>query len=97
MQFDSLGIPTKTSAALVLERRFLLLADFDPAWFEMWRDTPAEVVVVGVPQPDASRYGTLTFSDDHRLTSFEEKRPGQGVINAGIYLFRPTLLRNDPT
>ena len=83
-------------AALVLNGDSLLLADFDPLW-TMWRETAADALVVGVPQSDASRYGTLTFNDDdRRLLSFEEKRSGQGIINAGIYLFRASLLATIP-
>jgi D-glycero-alpha-D-manno-heptose 1-phosphate guanylyltransferase len=80
---------------LVLNGDSLLFADFSPL-FELWKQTTADAIVVGVPQSDASRYGTLTFTDDHKLVSFEEKRPGAGIINAGIYLFRPDLIKAIP-
>jgi len=82
-------------AAIVLNGDSLLLADFSPLW-KMWRETTADALVVGVPQTDASRYGTLTYSATQRLLAFEEKRPGQGTINAGIYLFRASLLATIP-
>lgn len=82
-------------SALVLNGDSLLLADFTSLW-KLWNETTADAVVVGVPQADASRYGTLTFTNEHRLTAFEEKRPGSGIINAGIYLFRPGLIATIP-
>lgn len=82
-------------SVLVLNGDSLLLADFTPVW-NLWRTTDADAIVVGVYQQDASRFGTLRFDADGRLRSFEEKRPGQGVINAGIYLFRPTLRSDYP-
>ena len=80
---------------LVLNGDSLLLADFR-SLFDLWRQTTADALVVGVPQTDASRYGTLTFNDDKRLVSFDEKRPGAGLINAGIYLFRASLIATIP-
>jgi D-glycero-alpha-D-manno-heptose 1-phosphate guanylyltransferase len=53
-------------------------------------------VLVGVSMPDASRYGTLVFDSQVRLTRFAEKSPGAGVINAGLYLLKPALLAEFP-
>jgi D-glycero-alpha-D-manno-heptose 1-phosphate guanylyltransferase len=53
-------------------------------------------VLVGVPVPDASRYGTLSFNGRKRLTGFEEKKTGAGVISAGLYLLKPSLLAEFP-
>lgn len=80
----------RNQPVLVLNGDSLLLADFTPL-FDVWNQFKADALVVGVPQDDASRYGTLTVSDDQRLIAFEEKRPGSGLINAGIYLFSPAL------
>ena len=49
-------------------------------------------VVVGCPIADASRYGTLAIGPAGELRGFTEKRPGRGVINAGIYLLRASLV-----
>jgi D-glycero-alpha-D-manno-heptose 1-phosphate guanylyltransferase len=39
------------------------------------------------PMEDAARYGTVVIGQDHRITGFEEKKPGaRGLINGGIYL-----------
>ena len=50
-------------------------------------------VVVGCAVPDASRYGTLAIGPASELQGFLEKRPGRGIINAGIYLLRDSLVR----
>jgi len=56
----------------------------------------ADGVVLGVRVPDASRYGSLSISADGRLLGFREKQPGAGVINAGVYFFRLSLLDRFP-
>ena len=43
--------------------------------------------------PDASRYGKIIFSESGQLLRFEEKQPGAGAINAGIYLLRDHLVK----
>jgi len=53
-------------------------------------------VLTGCAVQDASRYGTLVTGQDHELLGFEEKRPGSGVINAGMYLFRHSALEQFP-
>ena len=46
--------------------------------------------------PDASRFGTISQNARGDLTGFNEKQPGAGNINAGVYLFRDTLLQRFP-
>jgi D-glycero-alpha-D-manno-heptose 1-phosphate guanylyltransferase len=53
-------------------------------------------VILGVRVEDASRYGTLDVAPDGRLLGFAEKRSGQGIINAGLYLLRRALLDRFP-
>ena len=53
-------------------------------------------VIIGCEMADASRYGTLTVGPDGELRGFAEKRPGKGVINAGAYLLRDSLVRQFP-
>jgi D-glycero-alpha-D-manno-heptose 1-phosphate guanylyltransferase len=55
-----------------------------------------EGVVVGCAVADASRYGTLAIGATGALRGFLEKRPGTGVINAGVYLLRGSLVRRFP-
>lgn len=49
-------------------------------------------VIFGREVPDTSRYGSLVSDASGRLASFAEKRPGQGVISTGVYLFRNSLV-----
>ncbi len=44
-------------------------------------------VIFGVSMNDTSRYGTLKYDENMSLISFEEKKPGSGTINSGVYLF----------
>ena len=53
-------------------------------------------VIFGQEVPDTGRYGSLVTDAEGRLASFLEKRPGQGVISTGIYLFRDSLLAQFP-
>jgi D-glycero-alpha-D-manno-heptose 1-phosphate guanylyltransferase len=53
-------------------------------------------VILGRTVPDASRYGALAMGPSGELLRFEEKRPGGGVINTGIYLLRHSLLAEFP-
>ena len=48
--------------------------------------------VVGLPIEDASRYGSLDIDRDGYLRGFHEKKAGSGMINAGFYLLRKSLL-----
>ena len=79
------------------------------AWFLMNGDTLAFVnladaihslqndstagVIYGREVPDTSRYGSLVTDSSGRLECFAEKRPGQGVISTGVYLFRDSLVK----
>jgi NDP-sugar pyrophosphorylase family protein len=80
------------AAWLVLNGDSLVFADLAQAVDEL-RDPAVAGVVVGCPVPDASRYGTLAIGPAGELRGFTEKRPGRGVINAGIYLLRDSLVR----
>jgi NDP-sugar pyrophosphorylase family protein len=54
--------------------------------------------LLGVEVEDASRYGTLTLSQDDRLIGFAEKTGlvERGCINAGVYLFGRELFNSIP-
>ena len=52
-----------------------------------------DVAMLAVSADDASHFGALDVDDAGRLHGFREKRPGSGLINAGVYLIRdPGLL-----
>ena len=55
----------------------------------------ADGAILGVRVGNAKRFGTLRTKDG-MLLGFEEKRDGKGVVNAGVYLFRPTALERFP-
>ena len=46
--------------------------------------------------PDTSRYGNVRADEFGRITAFEEKQPGAGEINAGIYLLCHEVLADFP-
>lgn len=48
--------------------------------------------LLGVEMQDASRYGRLQVDGNARLIGFQEKVPGHGLINGGVYLFRKNFL-----
>ena len=49
--------------------------------------------IVGVFSSDTARYGRLEVDNRSELAGFREKVPGEGMINAGTYLFRTDVLR----
>jgi D-glycero-alpha-D-manno-heptose 1-phosphate guanylyltransferase len=83
-------------AWLVLNGDSLAFADLEAAATEL-NEPQVQGVVVGVSMPDTSRYGRIALDQTGRLLQFEEKQPGSGVINAGIYAFKPELLSKFPT
>lgn len=73
----------------------LAFGDVTPVW-EMLDDEAVDGVMLAVAMEDASRYGTLRVDGQGLLQGFEEKRPGRGSINAGIYVLRRRLLELFP-
>ena len=87
--------PVSPAAWLVLNGDSLVFADLSVA--ARFLDEPETVgVIVGREVADASRYGTLALGPDNALAGFQEKRPGWGIISAGLYLLRPGLLIEFP-
>lgn len=80
---------------LVMNGDSLVLAPLAPA-IEQLRGPQTAGVLLGCALPDASRYGTMTIGPDGRLLGFQEKRPGKGVINAGVYFLKEALVREFP-
>jgi len=85
------GAATTPAAWLVLNGDSLALAPLD-RMFRALAETAVDGAILGVPMPDASRYGTIEQNTAGELAAFKEKRPGAGLINAGVYLFRASLL-----
>ncbi|MBI3853529.1 MAG: nucleotidyltransferase family protein [Verrucomicrobia bacterium] len=82
-------------AWLVLNGDSLALAPLRDM-FRTLSGSGVEGVVLGVPMADASRYGTITLDAEGGLRSFNEKKPGAGIINAGVYLFRASAIEVFP-
>lgn len=54
-----------------------------------------DVVMSVVRVPDATRYGTISFEQDGRVTEFKSKgAPGPGYISAGVYILKKDTLLN---
>jgi D-glycero-alpha-D-manno-heptose 1-phosphate guanylyltransferase len=73
----------------------LVVADTRPA-LQRLENPELDGVILGVEMEDASRYGTLSTDGNGRLRGFSEKRPGYGLINAGVYILRRRLLARFP-
>jgi D-glycero-alpha-D-manno-heptose 1-phosphate guanylyltransferase len=80
---------------LVVNGDTLVFADLSAA-ARLLEEPGVAGVIIGRAVPEASRYGTLDLGPDNTLRGFHEKRPGCGVISAGVYLLRPELLREFP-
>ena len=80
------------TAWLVLNGDTFALAELAPAMVEL-ENVAMAGVIYGRTVADTSRYGSLVTDASGNLVRFEEKRPGQGVISAGVYLFRDNLVR----
>lgn len=80
---------------LVLNGDSLVFADL-AATLSPLSDESISGVIVGRAVPDASRFGTLITDSAGELVKFDEKRPGKGVINSGIYALRHSLLLDFP-
>ncbi len=52
--------------------------------------------MLAVRMADASRYGTVSCDAGQVLTGFNEKKPGAGAINAGVYLFAAEVVERFP-
>lgn len=73
----------------------LIFADLKPL-FNYLENHEVEGVILGLSLPDASRYGSLKYDQDYNLISFAEKQEGKGVINAGVYLFKHSVISKFP-
>ena len=74
---------------IVLNGDSLIAGDFSKATDMMEEDT--DCVIIGVEATDTDRYGRLKIDKNNILMSFEEKKSGIGIINAGIYLIRSCI------
>lgn len=80
---------------LVTNGDSLIFTDLNPM-FDYLNNDEVEGVILGLSLSDASRYGSLKYDDDYNLINFAEKQQGKGVINAGVYLFKHSLVKKFP-
>ena len=93
LDFAAAKYGTTPPAWLVLNGDSLIFAEVD-AIIEALGE--ADGVMVTRTVPDTSRYGSVRADESGRITAFEEKHPGAGEINAGIYLLRHKVLAGFP-
>jgi phosphoheptose isomerase/UTP-glucose-1-phosphate uridylyltransferase len=89
----------KNAAAHVDGTAILMNGDtfvaFDPAaLLAAHRAARAAVTIAVRDVPDSGRYGAVDAGPDGRVRAFREKDParGAGTINAGVYVFEPSVL-----
>lgn len=87
---------TNPAAWLVLNGDSLAVTPLNEL-FQSLSESRTEGAILGVPMADAARFGTISQNAGGELTGFNEKKPGAGVINAGVYLFRDATLKKFPT
>ena len=93
---NAMGAPGETPEAwLVLNGDSLAYASFTEMVSLLDR-SETQGVILGVAMDDVSRYGTIVRNPLGELERFEEKRPGAGLINAGVYLFRSSITGRFP-
>jgi D-glycero-alpha-D-manno-heptose 1-phosphate guanylyltransferase len=85
------GLAEKPVAWLVLNGDSLAPAPLLPM-FQSLDDLDCDGAILGVRVADASRFGTILQDANSALAGFNEKKPGAGIINAGIYLFRASTI-----
>lgn len=73
----------------------LVLTDLTPL-LQALNDQAIDAALLGVRVADASRYGSLRLASDGSLLGFSEKQSGAGLVNAGVYLFRRSLIGRFP-
>jgi NDP-sugar pyrophosphorylase family protein len=84
-----------SAAWFLLNGDTLAFANLADAIRELQNESTAGVIF-GREVPDTSRYGSLVSDANGNLACFAEKRPGQGGISTGVYLFRDSLVKKFP-
>ena len=89
------GTKEKPAAWLVMNGDSLAPAPLE-TFFQLLDDPAIDGTILGVRVTDAARFGTISQDARGELAGFAEKRPGAGVINAGVYLFRAETVGKFP-
>ena len=75
---------------LVLNGDTYFPADID-VFFRQHQQARAEISLALKPLEQNKRYGRVTLAEDGRVASFGPPREGPGLINSGLYLFKPEV------
>lgn len=89
------GSGDRFSDTLVLNGDSLVLADLAPLLRSL-EDGQTDGAILGVRVADAARFGAIDIDEGGFLRGFAEKRPGAGLVNGGVYLFRPAVVARFP-
>lgn len=89
------GSGDRFSDTLVLNGDSIVLADLAPL-LRALEDEQTCGALLGVSVADAARYGTIDVNGQGFLRGFAEKRPGAGLVNGGVYLFRRATVERFP-
>ncbi len=88
----------RNASALVPGRPFIVIngdtwVDFDPAAvIDRHCDVGADFTLCVIHEDDCSDYGTVRSDPSGRVLRFDEKQPGAGDVNAGIYVLSASLV-----
>ena len=93
LAFAANACETQPDAWLVLNGDSLILTSINSVISAL---NDGEGVMVTRPVADTSRYGRVQIDESKRITAFDEKQPGEGQINAGVYLLRHAVLSTFP-
>jgi len=97
------GGALRRGLGLVDERRLLVLNGDSLCRFSIAELTSyhslhgADATLLVTRAPDPGRFGQVMVAADGRVTSFDEKQPGNaGLVSAGIYLFERSVVEEIP-
>lgn len=77
---------------LVVNGDSLLLTELEPHLKKLKQNDKLDGIIIGTNIDNAGRFGNLITDPNNVLVDFKEKQPGNGLINAGVYLFKKSLL-----
>ncbi len=65
--------------------------------FRSLNEPGVDGAMLGTPLAEVSRFGTISQNTHGELASFNEKKPGGGIISAGVYLFSASVIKFFPS
>jgi D-glycero-alpha-D-manno-heptose 1-phosphate guanylyltransferase len=80
--------------SLIVNSDSLMLIDLKPALKQLHADPNLDGIIVGTHMENAGRFANLEIDDMGRLLCFKAKQAGKGLVNAGIYLLKKSLIDN---